>query len=188
MSKKKKKKRKSKKVDLSLALSIIAILISIFSLPMVNKYFDKAKIEIIDLGITKFKNKDLIRKEYLLVNNSGNTAKNIKLRFKILQGDWVWFQKKGFFNKIATDSIGGAIAKEYIYETDQFASNQSIYIKIYSSYSEYKKTNNLDSLVLNEPFLKPDTYYGPYIAEVIHSDGVETPRHKRYLELKEIND
>ena len=185
MSKKKKKKRKSKKVDISLALSIIAILISFFSLPMVNKHFDKAKIEIIDLGLSKAKGENLMRKSYLLINNSGNSAKNVDLHMSILQSDWVFFSKKGFTMK-EDDKLGGT-AKNLVYQIEEFPSQFQLEITIFSPYSQYLKANNIDTLIYEKPLRKPQLYYGPYITEIIHSDGVQTPRLKEYIELKEAN-
>lgn len=183
MSKKKKKKKKSKKVDISLTLSFIAILISFFSLPMINKHFDKAKIEIIDMGLMKV-DENLIQKYYLIKNNSGNTAKNIELHIHELDNRDIVFI--GAVVKLIKDDNLGGIAKNKFYEIEELASGQEIGVIIYANFPNYLEVNDIDTLILNKPIPKPRPYYGPYIEQLKHSDGIEKPTWKNTITLTEL--
>jgi hypothetical protein len=186
MSKKKEKKnKKGKKVNISLFLSITAIVISIFSLPVVNKTFEKAKIDIIDLGLMRTSD-SILEKNYLLINNSGNTAKNIELHVKELDSHRNIFFREDSFTLKKDDKLGG-ISQNKVYEMKEFSSGEKVRVVIYVNFKNYLKINNIDTLIIDKPIAKPQSYYGPYIKKIKHSDGIERPKYDRFIELKKLS-
>lgn len=187
MSKEKKRKKKKKvvtKANISLTLSIIAILISVLSLPLVNKYFDKPNIEIIDKGFMKT-NDSLVQKNYLLINNSKNTAKNIHLYTKELDYKrLVFFAEKGFV--LEQNDYEGGKALNRVYKLDELAPGEKISFVIYVDFKNYLKVNGLDTMIVNKPISYPYPYYGPYVMKVKHSNGIEKPNIKSQLTLTDL--
>ncbi len=199
MTKKKKKKKqaidnpesnkKEKKSNLPLVLSILAILISlgqlIFTVPVVLKYFDKVELKAVEFDIEKPIDDDYVRTSFVIINTGDNTAENVELHLRVLKNDKILFVPEVF--NLTKDDTKGGIARNLIFKCEELVPGEKVRFFVHSDFSEYLKTNSIDTLYFNKPVTRPELSYGPYITVLKHSLGkvlLERPTNLTLNELK----
>ncbi len=199
MTKKKKKKKqvidnpesnkKEKKSNLPLVLSILAILISlgqlIFTVPVVLKYFDKVELKAVEFDIEKPIDDDYVRTSFMIINTGDNTAENVELHLRVLKNDKILFVPEVF--NLTKDDTKGGIARNLIFKCEELVPGEKVRFFVHSDFSEYLKTNSIDTLYFNKPVTRPELSYGPYITVLKHSLGkvlLERPTNLTLNELK----
>lgn len=199
MTKKKKKNKqdkdnsksidKEKKSNLPLILSILAILISlgqlIFTVPVVLKYFDKVELKAVEFDIEKPIDGDYVRTSFMIINTGDNTAKNVELHLRVLKNDKILFVPEVF--SLSKDDRKGGIARNLIFKCEELVPGEKVRFFVHSDFTEYLKTNSIDTLYYNQSVNRPELSYGPSITVLKHSLGkvlLERPNDLTLTELK----
>ncbi len=164
-------------------MSFIAVL-TIIGPPILDSYLNRVEIVAIERGISKWDTSKYIESRFLVYNNGRNTARNVKIHIQILKGDYINFYPEIFklIKSDATTIEHDTITKQdttdcecevqnLIYECEEFVAGQKVQVYISSDFSAFLKSNELDTLIINQTIRTKDAKAGPFITQIWHSEG-----------------